>query len=105
MNLLDCPISTTFGLFEDFEVIDPDGFEEDIIDDTVTVILGDKGKVLSIIKPGGKAVKEELIMTLRAKASDRYNAIYEELETYKRSLPSPMETESFVCFCETSRGS
>ena len=43
MTLLDLPISATFGLFEDFEVIDPDGFEEDIIDDTVTVILGDKG--------------------------------------------------------------
>lgn len=93
MTLLDRPISTTFGLFEDFEVIDPDGFEEDIIDDTVTVILGDKGKVLSIIKPGGKPVKEELVMTLRAKASDRYNAIYEELETFKASLPSQMETE------------
>ena len=103
MTLLDLPISATFGLFEDFEVIDPDGFEEDIIDDTVTVILGDKGKVLSIIKPGGKAVKEELIMLLRAKASDRYNTIYEELEKFKASLSSQMETEYSVCFHEMSK--
>ena len=75
----------------------------EVSDDTVTVILGDKGKVLSIIKPGGKAVKEELIMLLRAKASDRYNAIYEELEKFKASLPSQMETEYSVCFHEMSK--
>ena len=62
MTLLDLPISATFGLFEDFEVIDPDGFEEDIIDDTVTVILGDKGKVLSITwRKGGKRGADHVV--------------------------------------------
>ena len=68
-------------------------FEEDIIEDSVTFVLGDDGKVLSLIKPGGKAVKDEVLMTLRSKASDRYNEVYEVFETYKKSLGKEMELE------------
>lgn len=68
-------------------------FEEDIIEDSVTVVLGDDGKILSLVKPGGKSVKEEMLMTLRNKASDRYNEVYEVLEVYKKSLFKEMEIE------------
>ncbi|KAK8803975.1 hypothetical protein WA171_000068 [Blastocystis sp. BT1] len=93
LQILNTPISISFGLFEDFEVMDPDVFEEDIIEDSVTFVLGEDGKVLSLVKPGGKPVKDEMLMTLRSKASDRYNEVYEVFETYRKSLGKEMELE------------
>ena len=93
LQILNTPISVSFGLFEDFEVMDPDVFEEDIIEDSVTFVLGEDGKVLSLVKPGGKPVKDEMLMTLRSKASDRYNEVHEVFETYRKSLGKEMELE------------
>ena len=86
-------MSVTFGLFDDFEVMDPDMFEEDIIEDSITLVLGDNGNVLSLVKPGGKPLNDEMMMNLRSRASDRFNAVYEVLEEYKKSILTEMETE------------
>lgn len=93
LEILNTPVSVTFGLFDDFEVMDPDMFEEDIIEDSVTFVLGDDGNVLSLVKPGGKPINEEMLMTLRAKASDRFNAVYEVINEFKKSIQTEMETE------------
>lgn len=86
LTLKDIPISITFGLFDDFEVMDPDVFEEDLLEDSVSVILGMDNKILSVCKPGGKAISDAMLNAMRDKARDRYNDIYTVLEEFKQSL-------------------
>lgn len=88
MKLLETPISITFGLFDDFEVVDPDVMEEDLIDDSVTVILGMNNKTLSLIKPGGKPIPDSILTSIRDKARERYNELYTKLEEFKASVSS-----------------
>lgn len=88
MKLLETPISITFGLFDDFEVMDPNVMEEDLIDDSVTVILGMNNKTLSLIKPGGKPIPDSVLTSIRDKARDRYNELYTKLEEFKASVSS-----------------
>lgn len=88
MKLLETPISITFGLFDDFEVVDPDVMEEDLIDDSVTVILGMNNKTLSLIKPGGKPIPDSILTNIRDKARERYNELYTKLEEFKASVSS-----------------
>lgn len=88
MKLLETPISITFGLFDDFEVMDPNVMEEDLIDDSVTVILGMNNKTLSLIKPGGKPIPDSVLTNIRDKARERYNELYTKLEEFKASVSS-----------------
>lgn len=85
-SISDIPISVTFGLFDDFEVMDPDVFEEDIIEDSVSVILGKNNKIISINKNGGKAISDSMLNTMRDKARERYNDIYAKVEEFRESL-------------------
>lgn len=86
LSIREIPISITFGLFDDFEVLDPDVFEEELIEDSVTILLGTNNKILSVLKSGGKAITESILTTLRDKARDRYNDIYSKIEEFKLSL-------------------
>lgn len=86
LTLSEVPISVTFGFFDDFEVMDPNVFEEDLIDDTFSVILGMNNRILSIIKPGGKCVSDEILNSLCDKAKDRYNHLYSVIEEFKATL-------------------
>lgn len=66
--------------------MDPDVFEEDLIEDAVTVILGMNNKILSIIKPGGKPISDTMLNTMRDKARERYNDVYERIEEFRGQL-------------------
>ena len=86
ISITEIPISITFGLFDDFEIMDPDVFEEDLIEDTVTVVLGMNNKTLSILKPGGKPISDTMLNTMRDKARERYVNVYERIEEFREQL-------------------
>ena len=90
-------MSVTFGLYNEYEVMDPDVFEESILDDTITVVLGGNNRIVSILKPGGKCISEEMVGVLREKARGRYDTVYKSIEEFKCSYLSQMETEYRVC--------
>lgn len=97
LTILDYPVAVTFGLYSEFEVMDPDAFEEGLLDDTVTVVLGGNNKTISIIKPGGKRISDSLVMTLRGKAAKRYGTVYESVEKFKCDLLTNMKGKCVVC--------
>ena len=97
LTILDYPVSVTFGLYSEFEVMDPDAFEEGLLDDTITVVLGGNNKTISIIKPGGKRISDTLVMTLRGKAAKRYETVYESVEKFKCDLLTNMREKCVVC--------
>ena len=74
--------------------MDPDAFEEGLLDDTITVVLGGNNKTISIIKPGGKRISDTLVMTLRGKAAKRYETVYESVEKFKCDLLTNMREKS-----------
>ena len=97
LTILDYPVAVTFGLYSEFEVMDPDAFEEGLLDDTITVVLGGNNKTISIIKPGGKRISDTLVMTLRGKAAKRYGTVYESVEKFKCDLLTNMKEKCVVC--------
>ena len=77
------PIAATSAIFEDaktgekFVLADPDGFEESVCDETVTVVLGEKKyeynwELLSIEKIGGTGVGIEEMKHVVAQAQDKW---------------------------------
>ena len=92
-TIMDYPVSVTFGLYNEYEVMDPDVFEESILDDTITVVLGGNNRIVSILKPGGKCISEEMVGVLREKARSRYDTVYKSIEEFKCSYLSQMEME------------
>ena len=86
-------MSVTFGLFNDFEVMDPDVFEEQLIEDSVSVMLGSNGKVLSVIKPGGKSIPKDTLKEITAKARERYGFVYNQIDAFRNSLSVAMNVE------------
>lgn len=97
LTILDYPVSVTFGLYKEFEVMDPDAFEESLLDDSVTVVLGGNNKTISIIKPGGKRISDSLVMTLRGKAAKRYATVYESIEKFKCDCLTNLKGKCAVC--------
>lgn len=93
LTIVDIPVSVTFGLFNDFEVMDPDVFEEQLIEDSVSVMLGSNGKVLSVIKPGGKSIPEDTLKEITAKARERYGFVYNQIDAFRNSLSVAMNVE------------
>lgn len=97
LTILDYPVSVTFGLYSEFEVMDPDAFEESLLDDTITVVLGGNNKTISIIKPGGKRISDSLVMTLRGKAANRYATVYKSIEKFKCDCLMNLKEKCPVC--------
>ena len=88
LTILDIPVSVTFGFFDDFEVMDPDVFE-----DTVSVVMGRNARVLSIVKPGGKSIPEKTLEEITTKVKERYTFVYEQVDAFRNSLSTEMNTE------------
>ncbi|KAK8833566.1 hypothetical protein WA577_001500 [Blastocystis sp. JDR] len=93
LTILDIPVSVTFGFFDDFEVMDPDVFEEQLVEDTVSVVMGRNARVLSIVKPGGKSIPEKTLEEITTKVKERYAFVYEQVDAFRNSLSTEMNTE------------
>ena len=93
LTILDIPVSVTFGFFDDFEVMDPDVFEEQLVEDTVSVVMGRNVRVLSIVKPGGKSIPEKTLEEITTKVKERYAFVYEQVDAFRNSLSTEMNTE------------
>ena len=79
-------MSVTFGFFDDFEVVDPDVFEEQLVE-------GRNARVLSIVKPGGKSIPEKTLEEITTKVKERYAFVYEQVDAFRNSLSTEMNTE------------
>lgn len=55
------PISTTFGIFEESLIVDPNLEEEGLLNGTLTIVQDEKEKIYSFIKVGGSEISETQI--------------------------------------------
>ncbi|KAF9476725.1 hypothetical protein BDN70DRAFT_882040 [Pholiota conissans] len=54
------PISATFGIFNSKHLLaDPTAFEEPLLDTSISVVLGEAGKIISISQAGSAVVSDE----------------------------------------------
>ncbi|KAK8814096.1 hypothetical protein WA158_007958 [Blastocystis sp. Blastoise] len=68
--------SQTFGFFNQYIISDPTSFEEDIMTDRVTIVLGFDNKILTICKPGNEVLEVEDIKDLITSMKKKNNEIF-----------------------------
>jgi len=61
LKLVDFPIPTTIGLFENKLFVDPDDFEESIMNGVMNIVMNEKGDIVSLNKIGGDGLSPEEI--------------------------------------------
>mmetsp|Transcript_9986 Transcript_9986/g.13717 ORF Transcript_9986/g.13717 Transcript_9986/m.13717 type:complete len:301 (+) Transcript_9986:29-931(+) len=67
LDIVEYPISLTFGILDEYIIVDPTNEEEEQLASNFTIIYTNTGKLCSVFKPGGTAVltEEQLKMSLQ----------------------------------------
>ena len=85
LSLHSLPVASTFAVFstasphrktvpaESWVLADPDAFEQELCDETVTVVVGSDKKILRIEKKGGGVVDREKIRDIVGHATERWS--------------------------------
>jgi exosome complex component RRP43 len=58
LSLVHQPFSLSFGLLEEYVIVDPNAEEESLLNGTISIIMDDRGNVLNVLKSGGVGVSE-----------------------------------------------
>jgi exosome complex component RRP43 len=79
VTVLEYPISLTFGMMDDYILIDPTSEEEDLLAAKFTIIYSNLNKLSHIIKPGGVAISEENLRICIKKTKERMDEVFSVL--------------------------
>ncbi|CAG8488398.1 2906_t:CDS:10 [Ambispora gerdemannii] len=78
LNLSRLPLSSTFALFDGLYLLaDPSDAEESVMEEMVTVVCDETGKLCNIWKRGGPSCSPDQIITCVSLARERYTTIYD----------------------------
>eukprot|EP01122_Echinamoeba_exundans_P001038 TRINITY_DN10981_c0_g1_i1.p1 TRINITY_DN10981_c0_g1~~TRINITY_DN10981_c0_g1_i1.p1 ORF type:complete len:269 (+),score=40.80 TRINITY_DN10981_c0_g1_i1:19-825(+) len=58
LSLAHQPFSLSFGLLEEYVIVDPNAEEESLLNGTISIVMDDRGNVLNVLKSGGIGVSE-----------------------------------------------
>lgn len=89
LNIHHVPISTTFALYSDgkYHLADPNLTEESFADGQISLIINEHKEICSIVKAGGEAITEDLVILLSkisaAKSADVAALIKETINNSK----------------------
>ena len=53
------PIPLTFGIMDDYILVDPTNEEEELLTSQFTIVYTNNGKLCSVFKPGGISIEQE----------------------------------------------
>lgn len=75
VQLLEYPIPLTFGLMDDYILIDPTSEEEDLLASKFTIIYSNLKKLSHISKPGGVPISEDKLRICIQKTRERMDEV------------------------------
>jgi exosome complex component RRP42 len=81
LRLSHNPISTTFGIFEDFVFADPNLEEEGLLTGTLCVTYDEKGNLCSLDMPGGSTMADEQIKECMKLAKTRVSKFAAQIDS------------------------
>lgn len=88
LPLKDCPVSTTFALFQDdILLVDPTNEEEEISNGTMTIVVGNEGQLCMLHKPGGLVIKENQLKECIRRALVRHAEVVSLISTAVEQRP------------------
>ncbi|KAK9693207.1 3prime exoribonuclease family, domain 2 [Popillia japonica] len=71
LKVYNVPVSTTFAIFDDSDILtDPTHEEESLCSGIITIVVKDS-ELCSVLKPGGSTVAEEDLLMCIAKGIER----------------------------------
>ncbi|XP_069615053.1 exosome complex component RRP43 [Ranitomeya imitator] len=76
LNILKHPVSTSFAVFDDMNIIvDPTGEEERFATGLLTVVTDEDGKLCTIRKPGGSSLSADKLQECISRAVSRHKEV------------------------------
>jgi exosome complex component RRP45 len=75
INMLHLPISTTFGIFEEFVFADPNLEEEGLLTGSLNVVYDERGNLCSLSKPGGTTLTDAQMKQCMQIAKERVSPL------------------------------
>jgi len=75
LELKNCPISSTFVLFQNEVLADPTNEEEEISNGKITIVVDNECKLCMVHKPGGSVIKEDQLKTCIRAAFKRHSEV------------------------------
>jgi exosome complex component RRP43 len=75
VSVLEYPIPLTFGMMDEYLLIDPTSEEEDLIASKFTVVYSNLNKLSHIIKPGGVSISEDQLRICIQKTRERMTEV------------------------------
>lgn len=80
----ECPISVSFGLFKEYALIDPSAEEEAVCDSQITFVFRPSGELRNVLKPGGINLSGNLYKSCLRQAQERLTHMRQHLEEAKQ---------------------
>ncbi|KAL9653407.1 hypothetical protein ABK040_002043 [Willaertia magna] len=80
LSLNNYPVSLTFGLLDDYVLVDPTSEEESLLSWLITIVYNEKKEICQIWKPGGSCIKFKSLrycMELSKKRTERIISMIE----------------------------
>lgn len=84
LKLNHYPIPLSFGLLDEYMIVDPTDEEESLLSTSFTIIYNNKGHLCNVYKPGGTILKDEILKKCMDKAKQRTIAIMDMLNEQKK---------------------
>jgi len=81
LHIQSTPIAMSFGIFDSKHILsDPTAFEEPLLDTTLSIILGDENKLISVSQLGLGSGSQDALMSCIKQAKQRYWYLANQLQ-------------------------
>jgi len=85
LQIRNYPISLTFGMFDDYLLVDPTSEEEELLQGSITIVYNNQGILCSVYKPGGYFLTEEKLKECMKQTKERVSEVITLIESNQKN--------------------